>query len=100
MGAVQKVAAFGGQGAVVFDQPAQRGPVDRLGMGALADLRQLLRVAEQQQVGGRRGDRDRVGQTELAGLVDHQQVQSFPAEPGPGWRSPRPSRRSRILVCR
>ena len=46
MGAVQEVAAFGGQRAVVFDQPAQRGPVDRFGMRALADLRQLLRVAE------------------------------------------------------
>ena len=81
MGAVQKVAALGGQGAVVFDQPAQRGPVDRLGMSALADLGQLLRVAEQQQVGGRRGHRDRVGQAELAGLVDHQQVQSSRCNP-------------------
>src|ERR1700723_2279057 len=60
MRAVKEVATRGGQGAVIFDQPAQRGPVDRLGMCALADLRELLRVAEQQQVRGRRGDGDGV----------------------------------------
>ena len=81
MCAVQEVAAFGGQGAVIFDQPAQRGSVDRLGMCALADLRQLLRIAEQKQAGGRRGDGDGVGQTELAGFVDHQQVQTSRRNP-------------------
>src|SRR3984957_18692896 len=46
MCAVEEVAAFGGQGAVIFDQPAQRGSVDWLRMCALADLWQLLRAAE------------------------------------------------------
>ena len=45
-------------------------------MGALADLRQLLRVAEQHQVARRAGHRDRVGQTELTGLLDHQQIEA------------------------
>ncbi len=76
VGAVEEVAAFGGQGALTFDQPAECGPVDGLGVGALADLRQLLRVAQQQQVGGRRCDGNGVGQAELAGFVDHQQVEA------------------------
>src|ERR1700689_4912546 len=74
--AVQEVATFGGQGAMIFYQPAQRRPVDGLGKCALPDLRQRLRVAEQQLVDGRRCDGDRVGQTKLAGLVDHQQIQA------------------------
>ncbi len=45
-------------------------------MGALTDLGQLLRIPEQQHFGGRRRDRDGVGQTELPRLVDHQQVQT------------------------
>ena len=56
--------------------PAERRRVDRLGVGALAHLRQLLRVAEQQQVAARRPttaivERER----ELAGLVDDEQVE-------------------------
>ncbi len=47
-------------------------------MGALADLGQLLRVAEQQQVARGRGHRDGVGQVELAGLLEHQQVEALP----------------------
>jgi len=70
MRAVEEIAAFGGQGAVIFYQPAQRGSVDWLRMCALADLWQLLRIAEQKQAGGGRGDGDGVGQTELSGFVD------------------------------
>ncbi|EUA40469.1 hypothetical protein I549_5163 [Mycobacterium avium subsp. avium 2285 (R)] len=54
VGAVQEVAAFVGQRALPVDQPVQRRRVDRLRVGALADLRQLLRVPEQQQVRGGR----------------------------------------------
>src|SRR3984885_8175976 len=81
MCAVEEVAAFGGQGAVIFYQPAQRGSVDWLRMCALADLWQLLRIAEQKEAGGRRGHGDGVGQTERAGFVDHQQVQTSRRNP-------------------
>ena len=97
--AVQEVAALGGQRAVIFDQPAQRGSVDRLGMRALADLRQLLRVAEQQQVGGSRTPRrscwpDRIGRPRRSPADP-----GCPAGRGWGWRSPMRYRRSRTLGC-
>ena len=61
---------------VPVDQPAQRGFVHRLGVGALADLGQLLRVAEQQQVTRGAAHRDGVGQAELPGLLDDQQIEA------------------------
>src|ERR1700736_1130386 len=45
-------------------------------MTALADLRELLRVTEQHQVRRRPRRRDRVDETELARLFDHQQVEA------------------------
>jgi hypothetical protein len=48
----------------------------------LADLRQLLRIAKQHQVAGRAGHRDGVGETELAGLLDHQQVEAVRVDAG------------------
>ncbi|MCY1226934.1 hypothetical protein D9M72_391840 [compost metagenome] len=58
--------------------PAQGGLVDRLRVGALADLGKLLRIAEQQQPRACLGDSQCVGEGELPGLVDHQKIQ------GPG----------------
>ena len=50
-------------------------------MGALADLRQLLRIPEQQQVAGGAGHRDGVGEAELSGLFDDQQIQALRCDP-------------------
>ena len=80
-GLLQEVAALRRKGGVSLVQPAERRLVDGFGVGALADLRQLLRVAEQQQP--LRGDRhgEGVRQGELAGLVDHEQVELAPPDP-------------------
>ena len=47
---------------------------DGLGVMSLAHLRQLLRIAEQHQIAGRTGHRDRVGKAELACFLDDEQV--------------------------
>src|SRR5262245_48469159 len=44
-------------------------------MRALRDLRELVRIAEQNDVAGRRSDGDRVCERDLAGLVEEQRVQ-------------------------
>ena len=41
---------------------------------ALRDLRELVRVAEQDEVSRRRADRERVGERDLPGLVDEERV--------------------------
>ena len=41
-------------------------------VGALRDLRELLRVAEQDDVARRGAERERVGERDLAGLVDEE----------------------------
>ena len=71
----EEVAVLGRQHVVAVGDPAERRRVDRLGVVALAHLRQLLRVAEQQQVACGDARRDRGGERELAGLVDHEQVE-------------------------
>ena len=43
-------------------------------MRALRDLRELVRVAEQDEVPRRRPDRERIGERELPALVDEQRV--------------------------
>ena len=59
-------------------------------MGPLARLGQLLRVAQEHEVGGSAGDCQDVGQGELAGLVDDERVNavrelfSGPQPCGPG----------------
>ena len=45
------------------------------GMGALARLGELHLVADQDQVPGREADGDRVGERDLAGLVDEEVVE-------------------------
>jgi len=49
-------------------------------MRPLTDLRQLLRIAEQQQVSRCRSDRDGVCQAELPGLLDDQHVEAAPVD--------------------
>jgi hypothetical protein len=82
-------AALGEEGAVLGRQdlvsvghPAERRGVDGFGMQGLAHLRQLLRVAEQQQVAGRHGDGDRRRERELPGLVDDEQVELAACDAG------------------
>ena len=77
----QEVAELVGQRVVAVDQPAERRPVHRLRVPALGHLRQLLRVAEEQQVPGRRRHRDRVREGELPGLVDDEQVEPAVGDP-------------------
>ena len=79
--AVQEVAELFGQRAVIRHQPAERRRVDGLRVMALADLRQLLRIAEQHQVLGRPRHRDGVGQAELARLLDDEQVEAGGVHP-------------------
>ena len=58
-----------------------------MGVGALADVRELLRVAEQDDAAGALGDGDRVGERHLAGLVDEEHVDGLVhvlARPQPG----------------
>jgi hypothetical protein len=81
VGPLEEVAALGGQRARAVDQPAQRGGVHRLRMGARADLWQLLRITEQQQIVGRARHRNGVGETELAGLVDNEEIEAARRNP-------------------
>ncbi len=59
-------------------EPPQGRLVHRLRVRPLSDLRKLLRVTEQEEAFGGAGDGQGIGQRELAGLVNHQQIQ------GPG----------------
>ena len=80
-GRLEEVAELGRQHRLVADQPAERGRVDGVGVGALRHLRQLLGVAEQQQpvAGHRAGEGLREG--ELPGLVDDDEVELAAADP-------------------
>ena len=74
-GGLEEVTELGRQHGLVADQPAQGGRVDRVGVGALRDLRELLRVAEQQQpVAGHRAG-EGLRERELARLVDDHEVE-------------------------
>ncbi len=80
-GAGEEVAELGRNDIRSVHHPAERGRVHRLGVGALAHLRQLLRIAQEEQArcGERHGDRG--GERELPGLVDHQQVEAATGNP-------------------
>ena len=64
-------------GGIVSSSPSRCSSTEHAGAArvrALADLRELLRVAEQDEVAGAGGDGERVGERHLAGLVDQQDV--------------------------
>ena len=69
------------EGGRAVDQPAQRRLLDRFGVCALADLGLWLGIAEEQEVAGSRGDGDGVGEAELAGFLDDQQLQAAGRHP-------------------
>ena len=61
-------------GQRIADQVFERRYSGALGMDALADLGQLVRVAEQDQRSGRAGDGEGIGEAQLTGLVDEQDI--------------------------
>ncbi len=74
---------------MAVEQMVERGHVDTLGMTPPLRLLELLRVAEQHQVPGRRRHGEHVGQGHLPGFVDEQHVDrldEFRSCPEP-WRA-------------
>ena len=72
---VEEHAAVLGNRRLAVEQMLEHGQPGAAGMGALRDLGELQRIAEQDHVAGRGADGDRVGERDLAGLVDHQVVE-------------------------
>ena len=79
----QEIAKFRRKRGMTGGNPAQGRFVHGFGVRALADLRQLLRITEQQQPAAGLGHGQGIGQGELAGLVDHQQIQRPGRDIGP-----------------
>jgi hypothetical protein len=75
--AVEEDAAPGADGVVVPEHVLEHGGAGAVRVGALADVRQLLRVAEQDDVPRPLRDGDRVGQRHLARLVHEQAVDAL-----------------------
>ena len=75
---IEEVAELGGQHVMPGREPPERRLVDRFRMGALADLRELLRVSEKQQPLCRDRGGDGAGEGELAGLIDDEKVEGCP----------------------
>ena len=72
---LEEDAAVLGDRRVAAEQVLEHGAARAARVGALRDLGELERVAEQDQVAGRGADRDRVGERDLPGLVDHEVVE-------------------------
>ncbi|CAB4929244.1 unannotated protein [freshwater metagenome] len=87
VGAVEEVAAIRGHGCGAVRDVREDGRLDPVGVGGLADLWELLRVAEEQHPVGGEGAGDGIGQGVLAGLVDDKQIQ---VEGLDGWPGKRP----------
>ena len=64
-----------GHGLVVAEEVLEHREPRPLRVRALRDLRQLVRVAEQDEGARSRPDREHVGERELAGLVDEEHVE-------------------------
>ena len=91
--AVEEDAAVGRDRVVAVEQVLQRRDAGAVGVDRLGRLGELLRVAEQHHRAGRPEHGDRVGQRELARLVDDEHVDGAAqvgAGPQPG-RSRRPA---------
>ena len=65
---------------VLPEEPAERRGVDRIGVRALAHLRELLRVPQEHQVVRRDRAGERLRRRELPGLVDDEEVQLTPTD--------------------
>ena len=72
--AAEDDAAIGRNGGGLAEQVLKHGHARARRMRALRDLRELQRIAQQDDVARRRPHGERVGQRDLAGLVDHQRV--------------------------
>ena len=72
---VEEQPALGGHGRVLAEQVLQHAQARALRVHGLRDVRQLQRVAEQDQVARRGARGERIGERELAGLVDHEVVE-------------------------
>ena len=70
----EEEAAVGRDRHVLAEEVLQHREPGVLGVRALRDLRQLVRVAEQHERAGARPRGEHVGEGELAGLVDEQHV--------------------------
>ena len=94
-----------GDGRVVAEEVLEHGAARVAGMDALRHLRELHRVAEQDERPRARPERERVGERGLAGLVDEEVVE-LPVEllareePGrAGEELRRPARRTSLARC-
>ena len=72
---LEEEPALGRHGLVVAEQVLRAPTPSPLRLRALRDLRQLVRVAEEDEVARGRADRERVGERDLAGLVDEERVE-------------------------
>jgi hypothetical protein len=67
--------SLGRHGEVLAEQVLEDRALRALGMRALRDLWQLIRVSEQDERPGRGRRREHVRERQLPGLVDHQRVE-------------------------
>ena len=74
-GDLQKITECSGQYRLPAGQPAQCRGIQRVRMLTHRHLRQLLRIAQQKQVPRGSSNRQGVGERELPGFVDNEQVE-------------------------
>ena len=72
---LEEDAAVGRHGLVVAEQVLEHRCLGLLRLRGLRDLRQLIRIAQQDDVPRARAERDGVGQRDLTALVDDQRVE-------------------------
>ena len=73
-GAVEEHAAAGRNRVVLAEQVIEHRRARAVRMGALADVRELLRIAEQHDAACALSNGERVGERDLARLVDEEDV--------------------------
>ena len=82
-GGLQEEAEAERHRRLVLDHVVERGAVDPWRVNPMRGLVELVRIAQQDQVGGRARDGEQVGQCHLARLIHHQGVQA-PLHPASG----------------
>ena len=85
--ALEEESAVGRDRRVLTEQVLEHRSLDAVRVRSLEDLRELLRVADEHEVARGGAHRERVGERDLAGLVDEQVVEhavevSMRVEPG------------------